>query len=73
VSEAIAAGRATGGGEITATLAHSAATGTAREYRIRTTPMRDDGGVVLGSVTLLEDITPVSCRERTCESELGDA
>ena len=33
------------------------ATGAAREYRIRTTPMRDDEGHVLGSVTLLEDIT----------------
>jgi NtrC-family two-component system sensor histidine kinase KinB len=57
VWEAIVAGRATGAGEIAAPVASAGARGAAREYRIRTTPMRDDDGAMLGSVTPLEDIT----------------
>jgi PAS domain S-box-containing protein len=57
VWEAIRSGRTTAAADAAATVAHSAATGAAREYRVRTTPMLDDAGSVLGSVTLLEDIT----------------
>jgi PAS domain S-box-containing protein len=57
VSEAIRSGRTTATADTAATVARSAATGSAREYRVRTTPMRDDAGSVLGSVTLLEDVT----------------
>lgn len=57
VWEAIKSGRATASPDATPTVTRSAATGAAREYRVRTTPMRDDAGLVLGSVTLLEDIT----------------
>lgn len=57
VTEAIASGRATGSGDAAAAVAHATNAGTTREYRIRTTPMRDEDGAVLGSVTLLEDIT----------------
>jgi len=31
--------------------------GTERSYRLRTTPMRDDAGRLVGAVTLLEDVT----------------
>jgi NtrC-family two-component system sensor histidine kinase KinB len=43
-----------------ASVARLPVTGTSREYRVRTTPMREDGGALLGSVTLLEDITHLS-------------
>jgi PAS domain S-box-containing protein len=56
VWDAIRSGRTTVSGETTL-VARSAATGDDREYRVRTTPMRDDRAAVLGSVTLLEDIT----------------
>ena len=56
VSEAIASGRPTAP-DAAAMVARLPSTGTSREYRIRTTPMRDAGGPLLGSVTILEDMT----------------
>jgi len=56
VSHAIASGRPTAP-DAAAMVARLPSTGTSREYRIRTTPMRDAGGPLLGSVTLLEDVT----------------
>jgi NtrC-family two-component system sensor histidine kinase KinB len=56
VSQAIESGRPTTT-EAAATLAPFKTTGTSREFRVRTTPMRDEGGTLLGSVTLLEDVT----------------
>ena len=56
VSQAIASGQPTAT-DIAATVAPFAPSGTSREYRVRTTPMRDEGGTLLGSVTLLEDVT----------------
>ena len=44
-------------GEGAASVLPLAVDGTPREYRLRTTPMRDDREQLLGSVTLLEDIT----------------
>jgi NtrC-family two-component system sensor histidine kinase KinB len=56
VSLAIESGRAAAA-DSAASVARLSVTGMSREYRVRTTPMRDDGGALLGSVTLLEDIT----------------
>ena len=56
VSQAIASGRPAAG-DTAASVARLSVTGTSREYRIRTTPMRGDDDALLGSVTLLEDIT----------------
>ena len=56
VWQAIESGRPTAS-DTTATLARLTVTGSARDYRVRTTPMRDDHGTLLGSVTLLEDVT----------------
>ncbi len=56
VWQAIESGRPTAS-DTAATLARLTVTGSARDYRVRTMPMRDDGGTLLGSVTLLEDVT----------------
>jgi two-component system, NtrC family, sensor histidine kinase KinB len=56
VSQAIASGRATtseGGASVT----RLTTAGAEREYRLRTTPMRGETGTLMGSVTLLEDVT----------------
>ncbi len=56
VTKAIESGRPAAG-DTAASVARLSVTGMSREYRIRTTPMRGDGDALLGSVTLLEDIT----------------
>jgi NtrC-family two-component system sensor histidine kinase KinB len=56
VAQAIELGRPTAS-DSAAAVARLTVTGSARNYRVRATPLRDDGGALLGSVTLLEDIT----------------
>jgi PAS domain S-box-containing protein len=56
VWRAIESGRPTGS-DSPSSVARFTVTGTARDYRVRTTPMRDDEATLLGSVTLLEDVT----------------
>jgi two-component system, NtrC family, sensor histidine kinase KinB len=56
VTQAIASGRPTTG-ESAASVTRLTTAGDSREYRLRTTPLRGDAGQVLGSVTLLEDVT----------------
>jgi NtrC-family two-component system sensor histidine kinase KinB len=57
VSQAIASGRTTAADSATSVTRLSAAAGRAREYRLRTTPLRGEHDDVQGSVTLLEDVT----------------
>jgi NtrC-family two-component system sensor histidine kinase KinB len=56
VSEALRSQRPVAGEGSTAVLPH-APDGSERAFRLRTTPMRDEEGRLLGAVTLLEDIT----------------
>jgi NtrC-family two-component system sensor histidine kinase KinB len=56
VAQAIELGRPTAS-DSAAAVARLTVTGNARDYRVRATPLRDDQGTLLGSVTLLEDIT----------------
>ena len=56
VAEALRSQRPVAGEGSTAVLPH-AADGAARAFRLRTTPLRDEEGRLLGAVTLLEDIT----------------
>ena len=56
VSEALSSQRPVAG-EGAASVLPLDVDGTERAFRLRTTPMRDDEGRLLGAVTLLEDIT----------------
>jgi PAS domain S-box-containing protein len=56
VAEAIESQRPVAG-EGMASVLPLAVDGSERSYRLRTTPMRDNGSRLLGAVTLLEDIT----------------
>jgi PAS domain S-box-containing protein len=56
VSEALSSQRPVAG-EGAASVLPLAVDGAERAFRIRTTPMRDDEGRLLGAVTLLDDIT----------------
>ena len=56
VAEAIASQRPVAGEGMSSVLP-LAVDGSERAFRLRTTPMRDNGSHVLGAVTLLEDIT----------------
>ena len=56
VAEAIESQRPVAG-EGTASVLPLAVDGSERAFRLRTTPMRDNGSRLLGAVTLLEDIT----------------
>jgi NtrC-family two-component system sensor histidine kinase KinB len=56
VSETLRSQRPVAGEGSTALLPH-APDGSERAFRLRTTPMRDEEGRLLGAVTLLEDIT----------------
>ncbi len=56
VSETLRSQRPVAGEGSTAVLPH-APDGSERAFRLRTTPMRDEEGRLLGAVTLLEDIT----------------
>jgi len=56
VSEALTSQRPVAG-EGAASVLPLAVDGSERSFRIRTTPMRDDEGRLLGAVTLLDDIT----------------
>ena len=56
VAEAIASQRPVAG-EGMASVLPLAVDGSERTFRLRTTPMRDNGSRLLGAVTLLEDIT----------------
>ena len=56
VREAIASGRPAAE-DASAGVQRLTTTGGAREYRLRTTPLRGGGDAVEGSVTLLEDVT----------------
>ena len=56
VSEALSSQRPVAG-EGAASVLPLAVDGSERAFRLRTTPMRDDDGRLLGAVTLLDDIT----------------
>jgi signal transduction histidine kinase/HAMP domain-containing protein len=56
VSRAIASGRSTGG-DGAAGVTRVTTLGGDREYRLRATPLRGDTGELMGTVTLLEDVT----------------
>jgi PAS domain S-box-containing protein len=56
VAEALASQRPVAGEGMSSVLPLTVA-GSEREFRLRTTPMRDNGSHLLGAVTLLEDIT----------------
>lgn len=56
IAEALASERPVAGEDTAAVLPLDVA-GAERAYRLRTTPMRDEQGRLLGAVTLLEDIT----------------
>ncbi|HTX53334.1 MAG TPA: ATP-binding protein [Candidatus Baltobacteraceae bacterium] len=56
VAEALSSQRPVAGEEASSVLPLDVA-GAERAYRLRTTPMRDEEGKLLGAVTLLEDIT----------------
>ncbi len=56
VAEALSSQRPVAGEEASSVLPLDVA-GAERAYRLRTTPMRDEEGGLLGAVTLLEDIT----------------
>src|SRR5512136_1296266 len=56
VSEALSSQRPVAGEEVASVLPLDV-DGTERAFRLRTTPMRDEEGRLLGAVTLLEDIT----------------
>ncbi len=56
VAEALSSQRPVAGEEVASVLPLDV-DGTERAFRLRTTPMRDEEGRLLGAVTLLEDIT----------------
>ena len=55
VRQVIASGQPAGGDAAGVTRLSTSAGD--RDYRVRATPLRDDAGTVMGSVTLLEDVT----------------